>query len=403
MKKFKITSPEGKTLVLTSQDDIPPSEQELEQIFSSSKQDIPIQPEESMQERSAKYGSITKTPTLLEKISSRINSPKTRPLGLTGGLGVGMSMAGIPEEDILPAVGQGVGGMTTGFTGAGMLGATGGAVAGQGARQLIKQIRGEKPDIGALGKEALTTGAIEGVTRGFGNVFFRKQVANEALNKLSNKLIEMKQSLASNPNLKAKTFELYSHMTDAFDSLPEPMKTGKVAQRLKTWMKYMSDKSGLTAKDLILMEEDLGKAANFGEVSKGVFMPASDIPNAATNRIAKTSRTKVSDLVDQLSEQGGQKEFKSTSQKLSKAISKSKDYDPTKGYGSWSGRMGSAIGATAITGNPLAGVGAYALEKTLQNPTLRNTLFKIIRNKAVSGVGTGTKLTMSELARRASK
>ena len=43
MKRFRVTSPEGKSLVLTSQDDMPPSEQELEQVFSSVGQSTPPQ------------------------------------------------------------------------------------------------------------------------------------------------------------------------------------------------------------------------------------------------------------------------------------------------------------------------------------------------------------------------
>lgn len=349
---------------------------------------------------SVKYGSITKTPTTLERIGTNLTSPKTRPTGVLGGAGTLLSAAGIPEEDALPMIGQGIGSFASGFPGAGFVGATGGATLGQGARQAFKSLRGEKPDFGKMGTEALTTGAIEGATRGFGNVFFRKQIANEALNGLSKKLIEMKDAMANNPNLKAPIYDIYHNINQAFNALPEPMQSGSVATKLKSWMKYMSNKSELSAKDLIMLEEDLGKAANYGEVKKGIFMPATEIPNSATNAIAREGRSRVSGVVDNLAEIGGQKGFKETSKKLSKAISKSKELDPTKPYGSWSGRMGAAIGTSALTGSPLMGVGAYALEKTLQNPGLRNALFAMTKNPVVSNIGKVGKLSASEIARQ---
>lgn len=352
---------------------------------------------------SGKYGALTKTPTMMEKIGTNLTSPETKSLGLTGGLGVLLSGAGVPEEDILPAVGQGIGGMASGFTGAGLLGATGGAVAGQGIKQLIKKARGEEPDFGQMGKEALTTGAIEGATRGAGSFLFRRQIANETLGKLGKKLGEMKKSLSGNPSLKAKTFDIYSHMTNAFDSLPEPMKTGKVAQKLKTWMKYMSDKSGLTAKDLILMEEDLGKAASYGEYSKGAFIPATEIPNAATNKIARSSRTKVSDLVDNLAENSGQKGWKNISQQIAKLLKDPDKTDVTKATGNVFSRLATAGAVGGMTQNPLAGVGTYAAMRLAQSPEVRNTAFRGLRSPVGKVLDKGSKLTLAELARRNTK
>lgn len=361
---------------------------------------IPDNPTQDMKQRSEEFGSIKKTPTVLEKIGSNLTSPKTRPLGLTGGLGVGLSAAGIPEEDILPAVGQGIGGMASGFTGSGFLGATGGATVGQGARQVFKALRGEKPDLSALPKEALTTGLIEGATRGAGNFVFRRQVANEALGNLSKKLNEMKDALSANPNLKAPTHELYAHITDAFDALPEPMKTGKVAQKLKSWTKYMSTRSGLSAKDLINMEADLGKAASYGEMSHGAFIPATEIPNAATNKIARGARTEVSDIVDKLAESNGQKGFAKTSKDISKLLKDPNKTDVTKATGGFGQRLVASGAVGAATHNPIAGAATYLGMQALQSPELRNAAFKALRSPIGSSVDTGTKLALAELARR---
>lgn len=358
---------------------------------------------EPIAQASGEFGGISKPPTLAQKIGTNLTSKKTGPLGVLGGAGVVLGASGIPEEDVLPMVGQGVGGMATGFTGSGFLGATTGATLGQGARQVFKTLRGEKPDFGKMGSEALTTGAVEGITRGAGNVVFRRQIANETLGNLGKKLGEMKESLSSNPNLKVPTYDLYSHMTNAFDTLPEPMKTGKVAQRLKAWSKYLSSKSDVSAKDLISMEEDLGKVASYGEMSKGAFIQPSEIPNVATNKIAKSTRNKVSETVDALAESSGQKGFGKTSKKISKLLKDPDKTDVTKTHGNVFGQLAAGGAVGGLTQNPLAGLATFTAMRALQSPQARNLAFKALRSPVGAVVDSGTKLSLSEIARRVKK
>ena len=349
---------------------------------------------------SGEYGALTKTPTMTEKIGTNLSSPETRPLGLTGGLGVAMSAIGVPEEDILPAVGQGVGGLASGFTGAGTIGATSGAMVGQGLKQTMKNFRGQKPNYGEVGKEGLVTGAIEGATRGVGGFVFRRQIANEALQNLGKQLGQMKESMSKNPSLKAPVHDIYSNMRAAFDSLPEPVQQGSVANKIKHWLKFMSNKSELTAKDLILMETDLGKAAKFGEIEKGAFIPATEIPNPATNKIAKTGRNEVSNIVDNIAEEGGQKGFKDISSKIAKLLKDPDKTDVTKATGGVFQRLAAGGAVGTMTQNPLAGLGTYLAMQTLQSPEVRNRAFKALRSPVGRAIGQGSKLSLSELTRR---
>ena len=355
---------------------------------------------QSIADRSSEFGSVTKTPTMLERVGKNLTQQSTRPLGLLGGVGVAMSAAGVPEEEAFPIIGQGVGGMASGFTGVGLLGATGGATVGQGLRQLSKKSRGEKTDLSALPKEAALTGAIEGLTRGVGGAFFRRQIANKELSNLGKQLGKMKEAMANNPNLTAQSKPILDTLENAYSYLPDPLKSGKVSAKISKWIKHLKQNPNMHAKDLILMEEDLGQAATYGQFKKGVFQPATDIPNKAMNTIAKTGRTQTSGIVDDLAELGGQKGFKKTSMKISKLRDRYPDIDPTKSYGSFGGRVGTAIAATTLTGNPLAGVGAYAAEKVLQNPSLRNSLFSLFNKPVLKSIGKTAKLGTTETLRR---
>lgn len=355
---------------------------------------------EQVAQQSGKFGAMTKAPTAIELIGTNLTAPETKPLGVSGGLGVALSAAGIPEENILPAVGQGVGGMASGFPGAGWVGATGGAVAGQGLKQILKKLRGQEPEFGEMGKEALVTGAIEGATRGTGNFIFRRQVANEALGTLSKKLSEMKKVMSANPELNAPVHDVYSTMREAFDSLPEPMQKGSIANKLKDWLKFMSNKSEVSAKDLILMESDLGQAAKYGQMEKGAFVPATEIPNPAGNTIAKEGRRGVSDIVDELAQQSGQKDWKSISSKISRLLKNPDKTDVTKATGNVFSRLATAGAVGGLTQNPLAFLGTYAGMKLAQSPEVRNTAFRALRSPVGMAVDTGTKLSLAEMARK---
>ena len=300
------------------------------------------------------------------------------------------------NPELIPATGQMVGGIFGGLPGA-----VAGSTVGEAGRQAVENLTGKRKgfDTGEMAKTAGVTGLVEGLTRGAGRLFFRKQLSNELLTKLSKKLSGMKEEMIANPSIQTLAEPIEKTISEAYEMLPEPVKRGGADGVIRRWVSYLKENPVLNANDLIAMETDLGKAATYGQTVRGVFQPA-EVPNPATNKVAQIGRRKVSDVVERVSEGSGQKGFKETSKKISKLLEKYPDFDPTKGYGSFSGRMGTAIGTTALTGNPIAGVGAYAAEKFLQNPGVRNALFRGVRNPAVSTAGKGAKVGITELLKK---
>lgn len=333
-------------------------------------------------------------PSFSQSIKQGIAS--TIPSALPPGISTAVDTA-FNKTEALPSAGQAIGG-----TFGGMKGAVGGAMVGQAGKQAIDYLKGgDKPDVGAVGKEGLVTGLVEGLTRGTGKVFFRKQIANEALQGLSKKLGAMKKALSDNPQIKSASKPILDSLKTAYNDLEAPLQTGKTAKVLRTWIAHLEKNPNLPAKTLIRLEEQLGKAAEYGEYKKGVFQAATDIANPQANKIARAGRTQVSDIVDDLAEKSGQKGFGKTSKELSKMIAKFPEFDPTKQYGGFGQRLVTSSMAGMATGNPLIGAGAYVAQRTLQSPEVRNALFNFTKNKAAQVAGKGAKLTLSELARRA--
>ena len=361
-------------------------------------QPVTEQPQEDMATRSAKFGAITTPETSVQRVSRRLKAPETRPLGILGLGGVVSSALGKPEEDLLPMIGQGAGGMATGFTGAGLLGATGGATLGQGARQLIKGVRGQKIDLSSLPKEALMTGAIEGLTRGAGQIAFRRQLTNELLSKLGSKLGAMKKAFSANPNISIPSEEIYMPLKEATEQIAVPH--GPQSSIINKWLRFMEKNPTLSSKNLIEHENDLGQVAKYGEIEKGAFVLPSGVKKPEMNVIAKTSRKQVSDIVDKLAETSGQKGFGSVSKRISRILQKPESYNVTKATGGFGQRLVAAGTVGGLTQNPAAGAGTYFAMQALQSPEFRNLLFKGAKSIPGQVLTKGAKLTMSELARR---
>jgi len=339
-----------------------------------------------------KFGAITREPSMVEKIGRNLTLKETRPIGILPGVGLAMSAAGIPEEEAFPMVGQ-IAGTPGGFGGS-----VGGATLGQAAKQVARGARGQEMNMGDIPREAATTGLIEGVTRGAGKVFFRKQNAGELLKKLGSKLGLMKENISKSEAF-IPSSDFVGNLEAAYNSLPDPLKGGKAGSAIKKWINYGKSTPYLSAKDMILMEESLGNVAEFGAVKKGFFQPAKDVPNPAMNRLAKEARTKASDVVEGLANKSGEKEFGSVSKKVSKILQQWPDLDPSKGYGNFGSRLVASSMAGMVTGSPLVGAGTYLAEKTIQSPEFRNAAFNIVRNPVSRALGTGSKMTLSQLAR----
>jgi len=368
MPRYKVQSPDGRTVTLEGI--APPTESDLDQIFSSlpetKKQDALKPPSPLMS------GVPEPIRTALETVTRR--------------------------EETLPMIGQAVGGRF------GLKGAVAGTAIGEAGKQAVETLKGErKPSLGEFATNVGVTGAVEGLTRGGGKLFFRKQLANEAMQKLGKELGQMKRVMAQNPTLKATSDAIRNQMKTAYDALPDPLKKGKIASALEDWIEYMGKKPELSASDLIDMEKSLGDVAEFGVYKKGAFQPAVDIPNPKANAIARQGRTQVSDIVDDLAEKGGQAGFGKKSKEMSKMIQKFPEFDPSKQYGGFGQRLVTSSVAGMATGNPVIGALTYLFQRFAQSPEVRNALFKATKEPVAKVVGTGAKLSLSELARGAAK
>ena len=342
---------------------------------------------------------------LIETAMGNLSNPKTKPLSpiglpelvmnpLQNAPRAALSAAGIPEEDAYPMLGQAIGGR------AGFAGAVAGASTGQGLRQIAKsKIRGEDISLGqgakAVGKEAVLTGTIEGLTRGAGKVFFRKQIANKAMQGLSKKLGEMKKVFGADTSVSIPSEEIYLPMKQAMEEVAVPH--GKQASILNRWLKFMDKNPKLNSKQLMEMESDLGQVADYGQYKRGAIVQP-DINKPELNKIAKGSRKQVSDLIDELTGNTGMK-FKETSRKLSKMLQKFPDFDPSKATGGFGSRIMTAGGVTMATGNPLLGIATYLAEKGIQSPEFRNAAFKAIEHPTSKTVGNALRLYATQKAR----
>lgn len=302
---------------------------------------------------------------------------------------------------LLPMAGQAIG---SGLGGG--VGATAGAMIGQSANQAIKAIPGQKfiqegkPSIGEVGKEGLITGLIEGVTRGTGKLIFRRQIANKQLSDLGMKLGEMKKALSANPNLGVASEEVYLPLKQSMEEVAVPH--GPQSTIMNKWLRFMEKNPKLSAKNLIEMEKDLGEVAKYGEFEKGAFV-APTIKKPALNSAAKDSRRQVSGIVDTMAEESGQKGFGDISRKISKLLENPDKTDVTKSSGHFLNRVIAGSAAGGITQNPLVGIATYLGLEGLQSPELRNAAFKVAQKPAAKAAGTATRLTLADLARKASK
>jgi len=334
--------------------------------------------------------------SLGQSIKQSISS--TLPSALPAGISTAVDTV-INKPEVLPAAGQSLGGMATGFTGAGVLGATAGAMVGQAGKQAIEYLKGGyKPNIGEVGKEGLITGLVEGATRGLGRGIFRRQYTNKALQELGGKLGEMKKAFGANKTISVPSEAIYMKLKGAMDDVA--VASGPQSSMIKKWLSFMERNPNLTSKNLMELESDLGEVANYGVMKKGAFIQPSNIKKPVVNAIAKEGRTDVSNIVDDLAEQSGQKGFGKVSKKVSKILSNPESHDITKTSGGVISRLIAAIGAGGLTRNPFASVPVYYGLQAIQSPELRNLAFKGIESGGGKVASQGARTTLAELARK---
>lgn len=317
------------------------------------------------------------------------------PLTMAGPTGLVLDTI-LNRPESLPAIGQAVGGRFGGGAGA-VIGSTIGD-AGQKSVEFLKT--GKKPSATELGLNTLITSAIEGVTRGTGNLVFRRQLGQKELKALGAKLGQMKEAMRNNPQLKAASKPILDSLENAYNGLPDPLKKGKIPTTIRRWIEHLKKNPDVSAGDLIDMEQSLGEAAEFGVYKKGAFQPAIDIPNPRANAIAKAGRAQTSNVVDNLAESSGQKGFKETSKKVSKLLRNYADNDPTKTSGGFAARAITGLGAFGATQNPLVGLATYYGSKILQSPELRNAAFKVLDSTAGRAASDTGRIALSSFARK---
>lgn len=325
-------------------------------------------------------------------------------------------LSGIPEhirmpletvfrrEEALPGIGQAVGGIfgdKVPIKGAGLAGAVGGQTVGEVGRQAVNVLKGEAKgfDLGKIGGDAAKTALVEGVTRGALGHVFRRQNTNKTLGELSKRLKGMKDALSKNSKLGVDSMQVYVPLKEATEGVAVPH--GQQSSIISKWLRFMEKNPKLTAKNLIELESDLGEVAKFGEFEKGAFIPATGVKKPALNTIAREGRTNVSNIVDKLAEESGQKGFGKVSKQISKILKRPESYDVTKTGGNELSRIATALGIGSFS--KLGGLLSYGAMKLAQSPTVRNKLFQAGGTGLGKATGAGTKATLAELLRKASR
>lgn len=322
-----------------------------------------------------------------------------------------ITFGGAPREDVvdnytmenrtglLPMVGQVMGGET-----AGGLGATGGAMIGQGANQLIRAIPGQKfitpgqPNIGDVAKEGLVTGAIEGATRGFGNQFFKRQIAATKLKNSGKYIEDANETLSSGgkkyPKISSLRSDILKKSIDRdLDSVV--VKDGTVYNRLKHFSEELGNRGSkeLMPHEIKAFEQMIGDATNFVKSGK-------DVTNREANSVAKKWGGYLSDSHDELAKRAGFTDIKKHNKTTSDIYSKYPEYDPSKAGAGFGTRLVTSAAVGSLTGNPLIGAGTYLAEKALQSPTFKNAAYKAVNNPFIKGIGKVAKLGGTAEARK---
>lgn len=324
-------------------------------------------------------------------IQKNLTAKETRPIGVLGPAGVISSAAGIPEENLLPMVGQIAGNRF------GMPGSVAGATIGQAARQAVQPLRGNSLDVMALPKEAALTAATESIFRGAGSVFKKNRAVREitegAGKQLSMALGKLADLSDTTPALSAPSKKFLDVIKPQLDKIKVPI--GSQARILKRWVSVMEKNPNLTARELIELEQDLGEVAKFSSSQAGETV-LKDFPKKALNKLVKEARNVVSDEVDNLAERAGISGFKELSKKVSKnlAIAYGKDSGVLRTIVT-SGALGGLVGTA--TQNPSLGFGISGVGIGLTNPIIKNALYRGIER---TGLGRAATLGLSDIARR---
>lgn len=303
------------------------------------------------------------------------------------------------RTQLLPMLGQAIGGDVGGG-----LGATGGAMLGQGANQLIRAIPGQQfitpgnPNIGDVGKEGIITGAVELATRGTGNLFFKRQIAANKLKKSGKYIENANETLSSGgkkyPKISGMRSDLLKRDIDK-DLASIVVKDGTVYNKLKYLSEELGNKGSkeLMPHEIKAFEQMIGDTTNFIKSGK-------DISNREANSVAKKWGGYLSEAHDTLAERAGFSDIRKHNKITSEIYSKYPEYDPSKAGAGFGTRLVTSAAVGSLTGSSLIAAGTYLAEKALQGPTFKNAAYKVVNNPLMKGIGKTVKLVGTQEARK---
>lgn len=321
-------------------------------------------------------------PSFMDNMKSNLTKKETRPLGMTGLFGVGLSAAGIPEEASLPVVGD-IAGTTAGAAMGGLPGAVAGSFLGTGLGELGKQasenIRGtrEGMDYKEAGQNAAVSGGLSLATGGLGKAFLGKGRALNFLKKEGKQLADMVSDLSQrslqDPNLTVSSVKLLNLIDDAIAKVPPALQSGQGMATLRRLKKAISANPVVNFSDLYQYEQNLGEVASF---ASSYLNPNK---NKALNAAVKGLRSSFSSINDDLAKIGGYDQFGALSKKVGKAFKKiegTKNNPIEKaGRSLFTGLM-----TTGVTGNPLLGALSAGGEAALEKPAVQRLVAGLFDN-----------------------
>jgi hypothetical protein len=324
---------------------------------------------------------VDKKPSMLDNMKSNLTSNKTRPIGLTGLLGVGLSSVGVPEEASFPVVGDIAG--TTAGAALGLPGAVAGSFLGTGLGEIGKQaaenVRGTRKgmDYKEAGENAALSGGLSLVTGGLGKAFLGK---GRALNFLKNEgkqladmVSDLSQKSLQDPNLTVSSVKLLNLIDDAIAKVPPALQSGQGMATLKRLKKAISASPVVNFNDLYKYEQNLGEIASF---ESSYLNPNK---NKALNAAVKGLRSSFSSINDDLAKIGGYDQFGALSKKVGKAFKKAEG--PKNNPMEKAGRsLVTGLMTTGVTGNPLLGALAAGGEAALEKPAVQRLVAGLFDN-----------------------
>ncbi len=228
-----------------------------------------------------------------------------------------------------------------------------------------------------VGGGAALGGVVESAFPLASNVFFRKNIAKDKADALGAELGKIKDSIKANPSATHDATGLWVKLKDIYDqAAPEVQR--KLGS-MKRWIDDIEASGGTVHPDFIRqMEEELGSQAKFMSQKGGFFQFLSKPKSPGANRAMQEGRTAASGEYDAIATKSGHPEFGNKSRELSEILKKFPDNDPSKSAKNLGVKVASAIAGTAVTKNPLVGLGIFLGETAAQNPEIKQGLYKAV-------------------------